>query len=428
MGLAETGGQAESAASLQRVLRLLCAATVLACAASALSAAPAEAQIAPLPPTPGFEQPSGLTAGGFNFFTRLQAGLQATDNIRLDPTEESDLKKILAVNAVAQSAWQRHALAATVSYVDQKAVDVTDQESNALSGTVSGRYDFTDELNLKLGALSEESIVGKNDPEQFAGNLSGTTQTNTLEAGLEWDNKTYFVNLLGRYQEISNDTEIDVSVLSRLQSQDRTEENLTLEAGKHYGWGKASVFGGPIRIKYTGSEVILPEDRDSEGGRVGVSAQFQDGKLSGLVRLIGFAQYFNAPTIGEVISAVGTAQLTYNINETWGAGAVLQRNFDETNIQTSGGLFTNLAGVAALYRPADNIYLKLGPTVRYYEIEGTTLTAKSFTLDATAAWQVHDRVELMLNASASNQLVNDSYLENLQYSETSATLSVVVTF
>ena len=392
------------------------------------TAAPAIAQIAPLPPTAGFEQPSGLSLGGFNFYSRVQAGLTATDNIRLDPTEEADLKKILAINAAAQSAWEKHALAATVGYVDQQAVDISDQKSQALSGTISGRYDFTDTLNLRLGALNEGSIIGKNDPLQFNGNLNGTTQTNTLEAGLEWDNKTYFVNLLSRYQDISNDTDIDVTVVSRVQSQDREEYNLTLEAGQHYSWGKASIFGGPIRIRYSGSDFILPEDRDSEGARVGIGAEFAQGDLSGLVRVIGFAQYFNAPTIGEVVAGVGTAQLTYKIDEKWGAGAVLQRTFDETNIEGSGGLFTNLAGVAALYRPADNIYFKLGPTYRFYTIEGTPYEAESFTLDATAAWQVLDRVELMFNASASNQLVNDAFLSDLQYSETSATVSVVVTF
>ncbi len=386
------------------------------------------AQIAPLPPTPGFEQPSGLSFGGFNFYSRIQAGLTATDNIRLDPTEESDLKKILAINAGVQSNWKKHALAATVGYVDQKAVDITDQKSNALSGTISGRYDFTDTLNLRLGALNEGSIIGKNDPLQFNGNLNGTTQTNTLEAALGWDDKKYFVNLLSRYQDVSNDTDINVTDVSRVQSQDRKEYNLTLEVGQHYSWGKASIFGGPIRIKYSGSDFILPEDRDSEGGRAGIGAEFAQGKLSGIVRVIGFAQYFNAPTIGEVVSGVGTAQLTYKIDDQWGAGAVLQRTFDETNIETSGGLFTNLAGVSALYHPEDNIYFKLGPTYRFYEIEGTPYEAESFTLDATAAWQMHDRVELMFNASASNQIVNDAFLADLQYSETSATISVVVTF
>jgi hypothetical protein len=425
--MTETATRASHRASAAKCLRLeiMAGMTILAGACTAL---PAGAQIAPLPPVQGFEQPSGLAFGGFEFFTRAQAGMQLTDNIRLDPTEETDFKRIFAVNAVARSTWKEHALAATVGYVDQQALDIRDQKSTALSGTLSGRYDFTEELNLRAGLLSEESIIGKNDPLQFNGNLNGTTQSNTLESALGWDDKTYFVNLLGRYQDISNDTDIDVSILSRVQSQDREEYNLTLEAGKHYSWGQASVFVGPIRIRYSGSAVILPEDRDSEGGRAGVSIQYQQGNLTGLFRAIGFAQYFNAPTIGEVISAVGTAQLSYKIDETWGVGGVLERTFDETNIETSGGLFTNLAGVAALYKPRDDVYVKVGPTYRFYEIEGTPYEAESFTLDATAAWQVHERVELMFNASVSNQIVNDAFLSNLQYSEANATVSVVVTF
>ncbi|UUX48462.1 outer membrane beta-barrel protein [Nisaea acidiphila] len=392
------------------------------------NAASASAQTAPLPPVQGFEQPSGLKLGGFDFFTRAQAGIQATDNIRLDPTEEADLKRVLALNAVARSSWEKHALAATVGYVSQQALDIRDQKSDALSGTLSGRYDFTDEVNLRVGLLSEESIIGKNDPLQFNGNLNGTTQTNTLEAALGWDDKTYFVNVLSRYQDISNDTDIDVTVVSRVQSQDREEYNLTVEAGKHYGWGKASVFGGPIRIRYSGSEIILPEDRDSEGGRAGISIQYQEGNLTGLFRAIGFAQYFNAPTIGDVISGVGTAQLSYKIDDEWGVGGVIERTFDETNIETSGGLFTNLAGIAALYKPRSDVYIKAGPTYRFYEIEGTPYEAESFTLDMAAAWQVHERVELVFNSSISNQIVNDAFLADLQYSEANATISVVVTF
>lgn len=406
-------------------LLALAAATLLTCA---LAGRPAEAQVAPLPPVQGFEQPSGLAFGGFEFFTRAQAGMQLTDNIRLDPTEETDFKRIFAVNAVVRSTWKEHALAATFGYVNQQALDLRDQKSDALTGTISGQYDFTDKFNLRVGASSEESIIGQNDPQQFNGNLNGTTQTNTLESAFGWDNKAYFLNLLGRYQDISNDTNIDVTDLTRLQSQDREEYNLTLEAGKHYSWGQASVFGGPIRIRYSGSAFILPEDRDSDGGRAGFSIQYQQGNLTGLFRAIGFAQYFNAPTIGEVISAVGTAQLSYKIDEAWGIGGVLERTFDETNIETSGGLFTNLAGVAALYKPRDDVYIKVGPTYRFYQIEGTPYEAESFSLDATVAWQVHERVELMFNASVSNQIVNDAFLSNLQYGETNATVSVVVTF
>lgn len=393
-----------------------------------VAATPAKAQDVPLATPKGFEPFANLTLGGFAFYNRIQGGVQATNNIRQDPTEETDLKTILAINSVARSTWERHALAFTASYVDQQAVDTEDQESNALSGSVSGRYDIGSQWNISGGVLHTESIVGKNDPEQFSGNLNGTTVEDTVEAALDWTGDKYFARLETRYQEIANETDIDVTILSRIQQQDREEMNATLQFGQKYSWGQAYVLGGPLRIKYSGSDVILPEDRDSEGVRGGFGVEYQQGDIRAIFRMIGFAQYYDASTIGQAIDVVGTAQLTYQMTDTLAVAGKLERNFDETNIATSAGLFTNLASVGALYQVRDDIYVKLGPTYRFYEIEGTDLEAESFTFDGQAAWQVHDRVELVLNASVSNQIVNDAFLANLQYDEAAVTLSTVVTF
>ena len=393
-----------------------------------LGLSPAAAQDVPLATPQGFEKGADLSFGGFAFYNRIQAGVQATNNIRQDPTEETDLKTILAVNSVARSTWDKHALAFTASYVDQQAVDTEDQESNALSGSVSGQYDISDQWKVNGGLLHTEAIVGKNDPEQFSGNLNGTTVTDTIEGSVDWTGEKYFVNAEARYQDIENETDIDVTILSRIQQQDRREFAATLQVGHKYSWGQAYVLGGPLIISYSGSDVILPEDRDSEGARGGFGIEYQQGNIRAIFRMIGFAQYYNASTIGQAIDVVGTAQVTYQMTDKLAVAGKLERNFDEINIETSAGLFTNLASVGALYQIRDDIYVKLGPTYRFYEIEGTDLEAESFTLDGQAAWQVHDRVELVLNASVSNQIVNDSFLENLQYDETAVTLSTVITF
>ena len=386
------------------------------------------AQSAPLPNPPGFEQPSGLSSNGFEFYTRAQAGVQFTDNIRLDPSQKSDAQKLLAIDAAARSTWKRHAFAATVAYLKQQAVDTRDQGAEALSGTLSGRIDFSKTLNLRLGLLRQENIIGKNDPMQFNGNLNGTARTDTVEAGLGWDNKKRFVNLLGRHQQITNRTDINVSVLSRLQAQDREEDNLTLQAGLHRSWGKVYLFGGPQSVNYTGSKVILPEDRDSSGGRLGVGVEFKQGDLQGVVRAILFGEYFDAPTIAKVQSGVGIVQLIKTINERWAISGVAERVFDETNIQGSGGLFTNLVALGTRYSPRSDIYIKVGPAYRYYQIAGTSYRAQNTSLDATGAWQATKRLEFLLNATLSNQTVNDAMLANLQYGENAITLSAVLTY
>lgn len=391
-------------------------------------AAPAAAQDVPLATPQGFEPGLGLTLGGFEFYTRLQAGLSATSNVRKDPTEESDLETVLAANAVARSTWKRHALAVTASHVDQRALDVDDQERSATSGTISGRIDLWDHWSVNGGVLHQEAIVGKNDPEQFIGNLNGTTVTDTYELGVTREDADSLVKLLSRFQDVENETEIDVTLLRRIQVQDRVEKNLTLQLGPKFAWGTAYILGGGLEIDYDGSAAILPTDRDSRGVRAGVGVEYQQGGLRGVLRVIGFHQEYDTATIGEVDGVVGTGQLTWQIRDDLAVAGKLERSFDEVNIAGSAGLYTNLAAVGLLYQPLDDVYLKAGPGFRFYKIEGLDLSAQSAQFGATAAWQVHDRVELLLNANASRQTVNDPFLNNLEYDDATVTLSTVITF
>jgi hypothetical protein len=386
------------------------------------------AQDVPLGAPAGFEKGADLSLGGFAFFNRIQTGLQATNNIRQDPTEEEDLKTLFEAAAVARSTWKEHALAFTASHVRQNAVETDDQSSSASSGTISGRYDFSKNLNVTGGLLHIEDIVGKNDPNQFSGNLNGTTVTDTIEGALNWQGQDYFVSVDGRFNEVDNTTDLALTVVSRIQQQNRAESIATVQIGKKYPWGKAYIVGGAQRYHYSGSDVILPEDRDSQGARGGVGLEFQSGAWQGIFRVFGFAQYFDAPTIGHTIDVVGTGQLIWNIDDKVGMAGKVERNFEEVNIETSAGLFTNIASVGLRYQFHDDAYLKLGPTYRFYQIEGTTVEAESYTFDATVAWQVHERVELLLNASIANQLVNDSLISELQYDEAIITISTVITF
>ncbi len=56
------------------------------------------------------------------------------------------------------------------------------------------------------------------------------------------------------------------------------------------------------------------------------------------------------------------------------------------------------------------------------------MEAETLALDGALAWQVHDRVELLLNGTVYTQTVNDPLISNLEYDEAALTLSVVVTF
>jgi hypothetical protein len=397
-----------------------------------LVSSPLHAQTAPLLPLAGFEPHPGITLGDYALYGRVQTGITPTSNVRLDPTEQEDIRRLLTADLSLRSNWKRNQVVLTGSYFNQTAVETPDQENNLLSGTASGRLDLTKEVNVTLGALHIESTIGKNDPNQFNGLLNGENYEDTLEAGLNWDDRSSFVSLLYRHQDITSLTQVELTGESEEinQNQDRVEQNFTLQYGRHVSWGKYYVLGGVQGVTYAGN--IVYEDRNSFGGRAGIGIEYSDENWTAILRLNVFSQKFEDDELGRVNALVGTAQASLKLNDRWSLGGVLQRQFDETNITGSGGIFTNLAGVGFQYQPVDNFYVKTGPTFRYYQIQGTPYTAQSISLDTTAAWQIDKQIELLLTSTLSDQTCNDAYLEDLDnnnvYSDFETNFSLVFTF
>ena len=387
-----------------------------------------KAQDAPLPPPQNFERGLGLKTKDWTFYNRVQTGIQSTTNVRQDPTETSDYKALVSAIAIAQSTWDKHAVAFNASYSYQDAFDTDNQENDALSGSISGRIDITPNFNLKLGLLHTESIVSKNNPEEFSGNLNGETTENTLEAAVGWARNNYFADLQTRYDQVDNSTDIDVTGLARTQIQNRDEWNTTLELGQKFNWGKVYILGGSIVINYDGSSVILPEDRDSEGGRIGLGLNYVNDRFRADASIIGFSQYFDADSIGHVTDYAGLLQASYSLSDKLSVAAKLQRTFDETNITGSAGLFTNLLSAAVQYEARDDLYVKFGPSYRLFEIEGTSTEAKEVQFDATLGWSFLKNIELLVNFTTYSQTVNDASINTLEYDETAMTFSTVITF
>ncbi len=394
------------------------------------AASKSAAQPVPLPPPAAFAGSAGWTIGDFALAGEIDAGIEATSNIRVDPSEESDFEYSLLAAGVLRSTWSRHALALTGSYARQQAVETDDQLSEAISASVSGRYDASDAWSATLGLKQDESIVGRDNPLQFIGNLNGTTSIRTLEGSLDWTGAETYASLYARYYTVENTTEIDVTEVSRLQAQDTDEFDATLEAGRSFDWGKAYIFAGVTDITYTGSENVLPFNRDSFGVRMGVGMEGQFGKLTAQARLIAFAQDFENGDIGNNASLVGLGALLYQATDRLSLGILAQRQFDDINIlPTSAGLFTNAAAAAIQFAIRDDLYVKAGPSVNYYQIEDTELEALSWSGDASLAWQFHPRARLTLAGSVFTQDANDEVqLGSVIYDEQNLKLTGTFTF
>ena len=388
------------------------------------------AQLAIVPSPQGFEPHTGAKVGGFTVGVRAEAGVAPTSNVRLDPSEESDVMRILSLSGSAQSDWENNHLAASLDFFAQDAADSTyeDLDHETLSGSLSSRFDIGGDAILRAAVQRNESIIGKNHVDQINGLLHGTTVGSMASSGIEWDNAKWFVSAMGQYVDVVNDTETQGVDEVLKESLDRGETQLTLQSGRHFAWGNVYAFVGSQAINYDASESLQLSDRDSEGWRVGAGVEFSHGKFRGAASAIRFKQDFDTNRISNLSATVGTVQLAYQISPQFTLSGLLQRNFDETNIEGSAGIFTDTYFVGFMYSPHEKIYFKLGPAYNRSELAGTSMATKRVSWEWASQWQVSPRVALSFNGSYSDQRVTDPSMLSQQYADTSARFSVVFTY
>jgi hypothetical protein len=391
----------------------------------------ASGQLATIPSPPGFEQPgsAGIAYAGYQLGFRAEAGLVPTSNIRMDPSEEADTKRIFALSAMANSDWKKHNLSAELDYFVQDAFDSAyeAQDNHTLSGSLRTRVELGNNMIFR-GALARQStIIGNNHVDRFNGFINGTAINDSLTSGFEWDNQTWFVSGMGNYVDVLNETDnLDLDQLLS-QSLDRQEWQFTLQVGKHMPWGNAYVFIGDQGIDYTSSGMGEMPNRDSDGWRVGTGAQWTSGKLNGSASAIAFRQVFDTNEIRALDAVVGTLQVSYQLRPELSLATLVQRSFAETNIEGYAGLFTHTYFIGMVYAASEKLYLKLGPSINRSQVSNASMATTRSALEFSAGWQINPSVEWFFGVTLTDQSANDPALASQQYAEHTAKISLVLT-
>jgi hypothetical protein len=387
-------------------------------------------QLSTVPAPAGFGQPSGAKFADYHVSARAEAGLAPTTNIKLDPSEESDIKRIISLSATADADWQRHDLAASVNFFSQNAADSAHdmQDNNAFSGSLNGRYELRANTILRAGLQRQQSIIGKDHVDQLNGLLHGTATSSMANYGAEWDNSRWFVSAMGQFVDVINDSNTQDAGNVIVQSLDRKESQLTIQSGRRVDWGNIYAFAGGQTVSYAASDTVQFARRDSEGWRIGGGAEFLVGSVRGAVSIIKFTQNFDTDSIPDLHATVGTAQFNYQISEKLLMSVLLQRNFSETNIAGVAGIFTSTYFAGVRYTPAATLYFKLGPAYNRSQLAGTSIATKRVSWEWASVWQFHDRAALSIGISHSRQGVNDTAMMSQQYDETGGTLSLVLSY
>ena len=96
---------------------------------------------------------------------------------------------------------------------------------------------------------------------------------------------------------------------------------------------------------------------------------------------------------------VGSVSVVYAANDAFSLTVEVERNFTETNIASSAGLFTDSLFAGLSFAPMKNSYVKIGPTLTQTEIANTGIEIDTSSLDLEASWAFSPKLKLFLRSS-----------------------------
>ncbi|KKO12825.1 outer membrane beta-barrel protein [Pseudohongiella sp.] len=364
--------------------------------AQSVSAQSAHFQDIPVPA--GFPQPEGRALGSLHLNADVTAGLMTTNNVYRDASHLSSEATQLGLSTSVTSSAERHLIIGTLEHFTQDFRDdaYQDMDLDVTNATVFGRFVTSEMTNLRLLVINEEDILGKSQSEQLNNFTSGVQQNQRVEAIFEIDNSRYFANIMGRNDEVESRTTTGFES----DALDRSERDYILLAGRHFGWGRAFLFGGTQSVRYESRTSPTLANRNSDENRYGVGAEYQIGSFSGDVDIFRFTQRFKSATIPDIEKAwVGSGRLNYTASDNLTLVFSADRSFHETNIPNSGGIFDETIFLGGAWSLSPNMSLRMGPSYNKTEIQNTPVVIDRFELDVELAWQVSAHFEMLVSSN-----------------------------
>lgn len=373
---------------------------LMACLAQGVIAQSAHFDDVPVPDS--FPQPEGRSVGSLHLDADVMAGLMTTNNVYRDASHLDSEATQLGLSSTLTSRGQRHLIMGTLEYYAQEFRDDAYQDMNldAVTATLFSRFVTSRISNLRLLLINEEDILGKTQSEQLNSFSSGLRQIQRVEAIFEVDNSLYFANVMGRNDQIDSQT----SSGHQDDSLNRSERDNIVLGGRYFGWGKAFLFGGTQTVRYESRNTPSLAQRNSDENRYGAGAEYQVDKFSGDVNVFQFTQRFRSASIPDIENDwVGSAKLNYAASENLTLVFSADREFHETNIPNSGGIFEENIFLGGAWSLSPALYLRVGPSYNRTELQNTPVVIERFELDFELAWQVSTHAELFFTTNVFSQ-------------------------
>lgn len=376
-----------------------------------------------IPVPSGFPQPAGKALGSLQLDADVMAGMMTTNNVYRDSSHLGSEAAQLGMSSTLTSSAERHLLIGTLEYYSQdfQGRAYQDMDLDALTATVFGRFVTSELTNLRLLMINEEDILGKSQSEQLNSFTSGVETNQRVEAIFEIDNSRYFANVMGRNDKVKSETETGL----QNDALNRSERDYIVLGGRYFSWGRAFLFGGTQAVKYDSSSDQTLAQRNSNENRYGIGAEYEVGKFSGDLDIFRFTQRFKSATIPNIKNAwVGSGRLNYAASDNFTLVFSADRQFHETNIPNSGGIFMENLFLGAGWSLSPDLYMRMGPSFNRTAVENTPVVIDRYELDVELAWQMSSHLEMLFTTNVFAQEASNSAFSSFKAQQANSVLSI----
>jgi len=333
----------------------------------------------------GTEGAFGVRAGSFIVYPDIQAGVFYDSNIYATRTDrKSDFVGVLSPSLTIESDWSRHSLSASAQVDFTNYRRYTDENTIDWQGSIEGRVDASDTMQIYVGALALRDHEDRSSPDAVAGFEPTTYDEMRGYAGISERFGDVTVRLGGAIERLTFESVLGQNGL--INNKDRDRDRITAGALiRHAGASGVEPFLEVLADIRSYHERVddFGFERSSQGFRLGGGMRLRvAGNLRGEVFLGVMRQEYDDPRFKPIAAPAAAISVRWTATPATQIVAYLDRSIEETPLPGSPGYLHSVVGLRVEQMVDENVLGILRASVGRSDFSSVARTDDEFDLSA----------------------------------------------
>lgn len=342
--------------------------------------------------------PIGARLGSFLIYPSVGVGIAFDDNIfRTEKDREADLVAHATPEVRVLSDWNNHELVLRANLDAGRYFDNTGEDYTDWGVETSGRLDMTRATQLFGGMRYEELHEDRGSPDGAVG--VEPTQYDRASVNVGGSHRLNRLTLTGEARFVRLDfDDVRAGGAGHVNNDDRDRDVWVAAAQANYEIVPA--YQAFVRAVYNVRDYRLGRDdfgidRDSDGIEVVVGSEFDlTGVTFGNVFAGYRTQWYEDDRLDSIGGLAFGGQLTSNFTPITTGQITVQRQIEETSVNTAEGFWSTSVGATLDHELLRNLVLRAGLAYYLQEYEGIDRDDDVYLARAGALWQANRHLSL----------------------------------